>query len=57
MDPRSFSKTLNIVEEEISEEKEKTTDPKIVEQKRKNKISLKKILINYSSSKNFGIRL
>ena len=55
LDPRSFSKTLNIVEEEISEAKEKTTDPKIVEQKRKNKISLKKILINYSSSKNFGI--
>ena len=55
LDPRSFSKTLNIVEEEISEEREKTTDTKVVEQKKKNKISLKKVLINYSSSKNFGI--
>ena len=44
LDPRSFSKTLNIVEEEISEEK-----------KKKDKIFLKKVLIDYSSSKNFGI--
>ena len=55
LDPRSFSKTLNIVEEEISKEKEKTTDTKVVEEEEKDKISLKKILINYSSSKNFGI--
>jgi len=55
LDPRSFSKTLNIVEEEISEKKKKITDTKVVEQKKKDKIFLKKVLINYSSSKNFGI--
>jgi len=55
LDPRSFSKTLNIVEEEISKENEKTTETKVVQEEEKNKISLKKILINYSSSKNFGI--
>jgi len=55
LDPRSFSKTLNIVEEEISEEKKKFTDTKLVEKKKKDKIFLKKVLIDYSSSKNFGI--
>ena len=55
LDPRSFSKTLNIVEEEISEEEEKITGTKAVEQQKKNKIFLKKVLIDYSSSKNFGI--
>ena len=55
LDPRSFSKTLNIVEEEISEEKKKITGTKTVEQQKKNKIFLKKVLIDYSSSKNFGI--
>ncbi|SVB36423.1 uncharacterized protein METZ01_LOCUS189277 [marine metagenome] len=55
LDPRSFSKTLNIVEEEISEEKKKITGTKAVEQQKKNKIFLKKVLIDYSSSKNFGI--
>ena len=54
LDPRSFSKTLNIVEEEISEKK-KITGTKVVEQKKKDKIFLKKVLIDYSSSKNFGI--
>ena len=54
LDPRSFSKTLNIVEEEISEEKKKITDTKVIE-KKKNKIFLKKVLIDYSSSKNFGM--
>jgi len=54
LDPRSFSKTLNIVEEEISEGKKKITDTKVIE-KKKNKIFLKKVLIDYSSSKNFGI--
>ena len=55
LDPRSFSKTLNIVEEEISEGKKKITETKVVEQKKKDKIFLKKVLIDYSSSKNFGI--
>ena len=55
LDPRSFSKTLNIVEEEISEGKKKITVTKVVEQKKKDKIFLKKVLIDYSSSKNFGI--
>ena len=55
LDPRSFSKTLNIVEEEILEEEKKITSTKVVEQKKKDKIFLKKVLIDYSSSKNFGI--
>ena len=54
LDPRSFSKTLNIVEEEISKKKN-ITGTKVVKQKKKNKIFLKKVLIDYSSSKNFGI--
>ena len=54
LDPRSFSKTLNIVEEEISEGKKKITDTKVIEKKKK-KIFLKKVLIDYSSFKNFGI--
>ena len=55
LDPRSFSKTLNIVEEEISEKKKKIMSTKVVEKKKKDKIFLKKVLIDYSSSKNFGI--
>ena len=55
LDPRSFSKTFNIVEEEISEGKKKITETEVVEQKKKDKIFLKKILIDYSTSKNFGI--
>ena len=55
LDPRSFSKTLNIVEEEIAEKKKIFTGAKVVEQKKKDKIFLKKVLIDYSSSKNFGI--
>ena len=35
LDPRSFSKTLNIVEEEISEEKKKIMGTKVVEKKKK----------------------
>ena len=54
LDPRSFSKTLNIVEEEISEGKKKITETEVIEKKKK-KIFLKKVLIDYSSSKNFGI--
>ena len=54
LDPRSFSKTLNIVEEEISGKK-KITETEVVEQKKKDKIFLKKVLIDYSNSKNFGI--
>ena len=54
LDPRSFSKTLNIVEEEISKKKN-ITGTKVVKQKKKDKIFLKKVLIDYSSSKNFGI--
>ena len=54
LDPRSFSKTLNIVEEEISKKKN-ITGTKVVEQKKRDKIFLKKVLIDYSSSKNFGI--
>ncbi len=54
LDPRSFSRKLNITEEGISEnnlEKNKTLKKN---KKEKKKISLKEILINYSSSKDFG---
>ena len=46
LDPRSFSKTLNIVEEEISEAKKKIMDTKVVEKKKKDKIFIKKVLIH-----------
>ena len=54
LDPRSFSKRLDIVEEEILDE---VTTKKITETKNINKektISLRDILSHYSWSKNFG---
>jgi len=55
LDPRSFSKKLNVIEEEISNEKEKNIKKIKKKQKESNKkISLEEILINYASSKDFG---
>ena len=54
LDPRSFSKRLDIVEYEILDDK---TTKKIIEKKDLNKkktVSLKDILSNYSWSKDFG---
>ncbi len=54
LDPRSFSSRIDIVQQEILDEK---TSKKITETKNLNKektISLKDILSNYSWSKNFG---
>ena len=55
LDPRAFSSKLNIVEQEIQDDQKKNTEKKITEQKKKNKISIKNILVEYSRSKNFGI--
>ena len=54
LDPRSFSSRIDIVQQEILDEKK---SEKITEKKNLNKkkaISLKDILSNYSLSKNFG---
>ena len=55
LDPRSFSKTLNIIEAEISEKKKKIIGTKVTKKKEEDEIFLKKTLIDYSNSKNFGI--
>ena len=54
LDPRSFSNKLNIIQLEILNEKSKK---KVIEKKNVNKektVSIKDILINYSSSKDYG---
>jgi len=55
LDPRAFSSKLDVVEQEIQDEKKENIEKKITEQKKKNKISIKNILVEYSRSKNFGI--
>tara|TARA_Y100000590_G_scaffold346551_1_gene396876 strand:- start:372 stop:1910 length:1539 start_codon:yes stop_codon:yes gene_type:complete len=55
LDPRAFSSKLNVVEQVIEDDQKKNIEKKITEQKKKNKISIKNILIEYSVSKNFGI--
>ena len=57
LDPRSFSKRLDTVELEVlSEEKTKDiTETKNIEIGNKNSISLNDVLLNYASSKNFGL--
>ncbi len=57
LDPRSFSTRLDMVELEIlSEEKTKEiTEKKNIDIGNDNSVSLKDILYNYASSKNFGI--
>ena len=56
LDPRSFSKRLDIVELEIlNEEKtKKITEEKNINLGNKNSVSLKDVLFNYAGSKNFG---
>ena len=57
LDPRSFSKRLDTVELEIlSDEKTKEiTESKNIAVGDKNVVSLNDVLINYASSKNFGL--
>jgi len=55
LDPRAFSKKLNIVEQIIQDDQKKNIEKKITEQKKKNKKTIKNILIEYSESKYFGI--
>ena len=55
LDPRAFSRKLDIVEQENLDDQEQKIQKKITEQKKKNKSSIKKILVKYSASKNFGI--
>ena len=57
LDPRAFSKKLNIVQQEILDDQKKIIEKKIVEQKKKNKILIKEILIKYSNSKDFGLHI
>ena len=57
LDPRSFSKRLDLVELEIlNEEKTKEiTETKNIDIGNENTVSLKDILYNYAGSKNYGI--
>ncbi len=57
LDPRSFSQRLDIVELEVlSEEKTKEiTEKKNIDVGNNNVVSLNDVLLNYASSKNFGI--
>jgi len=57
LDPRSFSKRLDTIELEVLSEKKtkEITEKKNINLGNKNSVSLKDILFNYASSKNFGI--
>ena len=57
LDPRSFSKRLNIVELEILNEKKtkEINEKKNIDIKNDNIVSLNEVLSDYSKSKNFGI--
>ena len=54
LDPRSFSKRLDIIEEDIVYTKSKTSEKKKKINKKNQKISLTDILINYVASNDFG---
>ena len=54
LDPRSFSKKSDIVEQEISDNENKVNNKTIKKKKKSKKIYLSEILINYSNSKDFG---
>ena len=54
LDARSFSNKSSIVEQENLDNKNKKDDEKINKNKKDKKIYLKEILINYSTSKDFG---
>ena len=57
LDPRSFSKRLDTVELEILSEKKtkEITEKKNIDIGKEYSVSLKDIILNYASSKNFGI--
>jgi two-component system sensor histidine kinase ChvG len=55
LDPRSFSQKLNIIEQEILDDKKKIIKKQKKELSRNNKISLEEILVKYSNSNDFGI--
>ena len=54
LDPRSFSKRLDIIEEDIVYTKTKTSKKKKKISEKNQKISSTNILINYAASKDFG---
>ena len=54
LDPRSFSKRLDIIEEDIVYTKSKTSEKKKKISEKNQKISSTDVLINYAASKNFG---
>ncbi len=55
LDPRAFSKKLDIVQQEVLEDKKKIIEKKKKKQQKKNKILIKEFLIKYSNSKDFGL--
>ena len=57
LDPRSFSKRLDIIELEILNEKKtkEITEKKNIDIGNDNTVSLSDVLLNYAGSKNFGI--
>ncbi len=55
LDPRAFSSKMNKVELENLNKEKKSVDKKIIEQKKKNKITIREVIIKYSSSRDFGI--
>jgi len=54
LDPRAFSKKLDVVKQEIVDDKKKVVEKTKEKQKKNNITSLKEVLINYSDSKDFG---
>ena len=55
LDPRSFSQRLDSIQLEQIDEKNLEKKKEIKQKKKKNKISIKDILLNYSNSKEFGM--
>ena len=54
LDPRAFSKKLDVVKQEIADDKKKVVEKTKEKQTKNNITSLKEVLINYSNSKDFG---
>ena len=54
LDPRAFSSKLNVIEQIIQDDQNQNIEKKITEQKKKNKKTIKNILIEYSESKYFN---
>ena len=55
LDPRSFSQRLDSIQLEQIDEKNLEKKKEIKQKKKKNKISIKDILLNYSNSKEIGM--